>query len=122
MPHGQAQANAGGGRASESRVRENRTHGSMRGSRGTALGEMVWLIEALDSERARNGLAEAPSWLGVQRSCSLLFTMGLHCSEPSLTPGSAPGKSLDCNWRWDQRSWLPGVMPARKWNRPTLVP
>jgi hypothetical protein len=46
----------------------------VRGSRGTTLGEMVRLIEALDSERARNELANAPSLLGVQRSCSLLYT------------------------------------------------
>ncbi len=74
IPHSQAQANAGGRRTSESRLRENRTHGSMRGSRGTTLGEMVRLTEALDSERARNGLANAPSLLGAQRSCSLLYT------------------------------------------------
>ncbi len=55
-------------------MRENRTHGSMRGSRGTTLGEMVRLTEALDSERARNGLANAPSLLGAQRSCFLLYT------------------------------------------------
>jgi hypothetical protein len=46
----------------------------MRGSRGTALGEMVRLTEALDSERARNGLANAPSLLGAQRSYFLLYT------------------------------------------------
>ena len=55
-------------------MRENRTHGSMRGSRGTAWGKMVRLTEALDFERARNGLANAPSLLGAQRSCFLLYT------------------------------------------------
>ena len=38
------------------------------------MGKMVRLIEALDSERARNGLANAPSLLGAQRSRFLLYT------------------------------------------------
>ena len=73
-------------------MRENRTHGSMRGSRGTALGEMVRLIEALDSERARNGLANAPSLLGVQRSCFLLYTMLNAGTKVNVIPSVAEAK------------------------------
>jgi len=36
-------------------MRENLTYGSMRGSRGTALGEMVRLIEALDLKGRETG-------------------------------------------------------------------
>jgi len=63
MPHRQVQTNAGGRRTSESRVRENRTHGSMRGSRETALGEMVRLLRhSTPKGRETSWLMHLPCW------------------------------------------------------------